>query len=117
MTARVHYQPKIKPSTSKEMEDKKHVWWSQQLTQTHGIEASGNKSPTKSIKEETHIWTAQRDRDTNRSKRHRDQVTDVVVTMCQLDAWNNEKIPICPSPTILIKDLWLSQINKVFTIL
>ena len=40
----------------------------------------------KSIKEETYHWTAQKDCEANRNKRHRDQVTDVVVTMYQLDA-------------------------------
>ena len=110
-TAQIRRQPKIKPSISKVMEDKKHVRWCPQLAQTHRIEASGYQSSTKYIKEETHNWTAQRDRDTNRSKRHRDQVTDVVVTMCQLDAWNNNKFPACPSPTTLFKEQWSTHNN------
>ena len=38
--------------------------------------------------------------ETKRTKRHRDQVIDIVVKMSQLDAWNNNKFLTCLSPTI-----------------
>ena len=102
-TAEIH-QPKIKSSITKELKDKKHVRWCPQLIQTHDIEATGLLRKTNSIKEEIERWTTQRDIETNRTKIHRDQVIDIIINMCQLDAWNKNEFPVCPSPTTLFKD-------------
>ena len=103
-TAQIHYQQTTKPSISKELKNKKSLRWCPQLFEVHEIEASGYQYPTRLIREEIDHWTAQRNIDTKRSKRHRDQVTDVVINMFQLDAWNHKSFPKCPSPTTLFKD-------------
>ena len=102
-TAQIHDQPKTKPSTSKELNNKKSLRWCPQLFEVHEIEALGYQYPTRLIREEINHWTAQRNIDTKRSKRHRDQVTDVVINMFQLDAWNHKSFPKCPSPKVLFR--------------
>ena len=63
----------------------------------HEIEASGYQYPTRLIREEIDRWTIQRNIESNRTKNHRDQVIDVIIKMCQLDAWNKNEFPVCPS--------------------
>ena len=66
-----HNEPITKLSTSKELKKKK-IRWCPQLFETREIEASGYQYPTKSIREEIYQWTAQRNFETKRTKRHRD---------------------------------------------
>ena len=101
-TAQIHYQQKTKPSISKELKNKKSLRWCPQFSEEHEIEASAYQYPTRLIREEIKHWTAQRDFETKRCKRHRDQVTDVVITMFQLDARNHKRFPECPR--ILFKE-------------
>ena len=101
---RNHYPPETKPSITKKLENQKHeLKWCPQLLTTHYIEQSGLQRSTKSIKEEVDRWTVKRNRETKRTKRHRNQVIDIMVSMCQLDARNNNTFPICPNPTKLFK--------------
>ena len=102
-TAQIHYQEKTKPSISKELKNKKSLRWCPQLFEVHEIEAAGYQYPTKLIREEIDHWTAQRNDVTKRTKRHRDQVIDVVIKMFQLDAWNRKTFPRCPSPNVLFR--------------
>ena len=102
-TAQIHNQPKTKPSTSKELKNMKSLRWCPQLIEVHEIKATGYQYPTKLIKEEICHWTTKRNRETKRTKRHRNQVIDVVTMMFQLDAWNRRTFPRCPSPNVLFK--------------
>ena len=112
-TAQIHYQQKTKPSISKELKNKKSLRWCSQLFEVHEIEASGYQYPTRLIREEIDRWTIQRNIETNRTKIHRDQVIDVIIKMCQLDAWNKNEFPVCPSPTTLFKDQWKNKKQNI----
>ena len=77
----------------------KRVRWQPNLTTIHEIEAEGGqKSTSAMLLQEKELLNKKRSWCTNRSKRYRDQLVDLVITMHQLDALNTNRKPHCPSP-------------------
>ena len=95
-------QPTSVPPTEKEPPNMKRVRWQPNLTTIHEIEAEGEQKSTSAmlLQDKEHA-NKKRSWCTNRSKRYRDQLVDLVITMHQLDALNTHKEPRCPSPRLI----------------
>ena len=77
----------------------RRVHWNPELSLIHYIEAIGEQKPTFISQEQNRIQAStKRSWCTNRSKRYRDQLVDLVVTLHQLHAVNTNTEPHCPSP-------------------
>ena len=96
----------------------KKLRWKINLTLIYNIEPNGIQKPTST---ENALHNKQRsdkrDLKTNRTKRYRDQLTDVVTTLHQLSAKNKNVDPHCPSPQSFYTPNNMPQHPTVFKIL
>ena len=88
---------------------KSRLRWSPELTNTHYYEPEERVfNPLTTAEANTHFHQRQiekRSRTTIRSKRHRDQVINIAVTLHLIHAKNDSTEPKCPSPRYMLKKL------------
>ena len=97
---------------------RKKLRWKIDLIQIHNIEPNGKQKPT-STENALHNKkrSDRRDLETNRTKRYRDQLTDVVTTLHQLSAKNGNVYSQCSSPQSFYRPTKTPRPPTVFKIL